>query len=153
MMTISICYLLDITFALLFYSDNYVIRLFWASMYSVFCLISEYITVLIPQTFFNITSLKLLYGGALRMPFTMLYIALIAVLVFLFHSMSDKKIQLSTMQKLSAFIISITGILIGHYIILLALECEIQFQNPEFTFKLILMNLFFLIMFIHLNLR
>lgn len=150
MMTISICYLLDITFALLFYSDNYVIRLFWASMYSVFCLISEYITVLIPQTFFNITSLKLLYGGALRMPFTMLYIALIAVLVFLFHSMSDKKIQLSTMQKLSAFIISITGILIGHYIILLALECEIQFQNPEFTFKLILMNLFFLIMFMFL---
>lgn len=150
MITVSISCLLDITFALLFYSDAFVMRIFWGSMYSVICLISEYITVFVPQTFSKITSLELLFGGTLRIPFTMLYIALIAVIVFLFHCIADKKIQLSIMQKISYFVISIAGILIGHYIMLLTLESEDQFHNSDFTFQLILVNLFFLILFIFL---
>lgn len=150
MISISISCLLDITFAFLFYNDSFVIRIFWGSMYSVICLVSEYITVFVPQTFSKVTSTELLFGGTLRMPFTLLYIALIAVLVFLFHCMSNKKIQLSTMQKLSYLMISIAGILIGHYIIVITLEAEAQFHNQDFTFKLVLVNLFFLILFLFL---
>lgn len=148
--TISTSCLLEIVFALLFYNDTFVMRIFWGSMYSVICLISEYITLFAPQTFSKITSLDLLYGGALRMPFTLLYITLIAVLVFLFHCMSDKKIQLSGSQKISYLIISIAGILIGHYIMVITLEAEEQFHNPNFTFKLVLVNLVFLILFLFL---
>ena len=150
MITITITCLLDIAFALLFYSDAYGIRIFCGSMYSVICLISEYITVFTPQTFSNVTSLELLFGGPLRIPFTMLYIALIAVLVFLSHNMFDKKIQLSTMQKISYFGISIGGIIIGHYIMLLTLESEEHFHNPTFTFRLAMVNLFFLVLFLFL---
>ena len=63
-------------------------------------------------------------GGALRMPFSLLYIALTAVLVFLLHCMSDRKIQLSVIQKISYFVICISGILIGHYIMVITLEAE-----------------------------
>ena len=150
MIAISFSCLLDITFALLFYNDVFIMRIFWGSMYSVICLISEYITIYVPQTFSKVASPDLLFGGALRMPFTLLYIVLIAVLVFLFHCMADKKIQLSTMQKISYLMISITGILIGHYIMVITLEAEEQFHNSEFTFKLVLVNLVFLILFLFL---
>lgn len=148
--TISTAYLLEISFSFLFYNDAFVMRIFWGSMYSVICLISEYITVFVPQTFSKVTSPELLYGGALRMPFTLLYIALIAGQVFLFHCISDKKIQLSTMQKVSYLIISIAGILIGHYIMIITLEAEAQFHNPEFTSRLVLVNLVFLVLFLFL---
>lgn len=150
MITVAISGLLDISFALFFYNDTIVMRIFWGSMYSVICLISEYITVFVPQTFSKVTSLEVLVGGTLRIPFTMLYIALIAVLVFLFHCMADKKIQLSKMQKLSYFLICIAGILIGHYIMSLTLEAEEQFHNSEFTLHLVLVNLCFLVLFIFL---
>jgi hypothetical protein len=97
-----------------------------------------------------VSSLELLFGGTLRIPFTILYIALIAVFVFLFHCTADKKIQLSTTQKISYFIISIVGILISHYIMLLTLEAEEQFHNSEFTFRLVLVNMFFIILFLFL---
>lgn len=150
LVTISTSYFLEIIFALLFYNDAFVMRIFWGSIYSVICLFSEYITVFVPQTFSNVTSPDLLLGGSLRIPFTLLYIVLIAVLVFLFHCMSDKKIQLSPMQKISYFIISIVGILIGHYILVITFEAEEQFHNSDFTFKLVLVNLVFLVLFLFL---
>lgn len=150
MLTVFISCVLDIVFALLFYNDILVMRIFWGAMYSIICLISEYITIFVPQTFSNVTSLELLFGGALRMPFTLLYIALIAVLVFFFRCISNKEIQLTTIQNFSYFVISLAGILIGHYIMLLTLESEEQFHNPDFTFKLVLVNLVFLILFLFL---
>jgi len=152
-LTVFISCVLDIVFTLLFYNDILVMRIFWGSMYSIICLISEYITIFVPQTFSNVTSLELLFGGALRMPFTLLYIALIAVLVFFFRCISNKEIQLTTIQKFSYFVISLTGILIGHYIMLLTLESEEQFHNPDFTFRLVLVNLVFLILFLFLLLH
>ena len=149
-LTIFISCVLDIGFSLLFYDDIFVVRIFWGSMYSIICLISEYITVSVPQTFFKVTSLELLSGGALRMPFTLLYIALIAVLVFLFRCISNKEIQLTIIQKFSYLLISLAGILIGHYIMLLTLESEEHFHNPDFTFKMVLVNLVFLILFLFL---
>lgn len=148
MITISVSGLCDITFALLFFRDSIVMRIFWGSMYSVICLISDYITLFVPQTFSKVTSAELLFNGTLRMPFSLLYIALIAVLVFLFRCMSDQKIQLSSMQKISYLIISIAGILIGHYIMIITLEAEERFHTPEFTWNLVLINLFFLVLFL-----
>lgn len=150
LLTVSISCLLEIVFALLFYNDIFVMRIYWGIIYSVICMVSDYITVFVPQTFFKVSSLDLLCGGALRMPFTLLYITLIAVFVFLFHCMPNKKIQLTILQKISYAIISIAGILIGHYIMVITLEAEEQFHNSDFTFSLVLVNLFFLILFLFL---
>lgn len=150
MITISISCLLDIVFALLFYKDIFITRIFWSCLYSVICLIADYITVFIPQTFSKVTPPELLFGGTLRIPFTMLYIALIAVLVFLFRCTATRKIQLSITQKICYFVISVVGILISHYIMLLTLEVEVQFHNSELTFQLVLVNLFFLLLFLFL---
>lgn len=150
MVILAISYAIEVGFALIFYDDAFLIRFFWGSMYTIICLVADYITLFIPQTFSHITSPDLLMGGALRMPFSLLYIALTAVLVFLLHCMSDRKIQLSVIQKISYFAICISGILIGHYIMVITLEAEKQFHDPDFTSKLVLVNLVFLILFLFL---
>lgn len=150
MVILAISYAIEVGFALIFYDDAFLIRFFWGSMYTVICLVADYITLFIPQTFSHITSPDLLMGGALRMPFSLLYIALTAVLVFLLHCMSDRKIQLSVIQKISYFVICISGIIIGHYIMVITLEAEKQFHDPDFTSKLVLVNLVFLILFLFL---
>ena len=150
MVILAISYAIEVGFALIFYDDAFLIRFFGGSMYTVICLVADYITLFIPQTFSHITSPDLLMGGALRMPFSLLYIALTAVLVFLLHCMSDRKIQLSIIQKISYFVICISGILIGHYIMVITLEAEKQFHDPDFTSKLVLVNLVFLILFLFL---
>lgn len=152
-LTIIISWSLDIVFTLLFYSDAYIIRIFLGSMYSVICLISDYITVFIPQTFCDVDSLSILFGGKLRVPFTMLYVALIAVLVFLSSNVFDKKIQLSTVQKIAYFLVSVGGITIGHYMMLVTLEAEEKIYNSIFVFKLTMINLGFLLLFIFLLLN
>lgn len=152
-LTIIISWSLDIVFTLLFYSDAYIIRIFLGSMYSVICLISDYITVFIPQTFCDVDSLSILFGGKLRVPFTMLYVALIAVLVFLSSNVFDKKIQLSTVQKIAYFLVSVGGITIGHYMMLVTLEAEEKIYNSIFVFKLTMINLCFLLLFIFLLLN
>ena len=150
MLTIGISCAFDIVFALFFFEDLLVMRMFWGGMYSIICLIAEYITISVPQTFSHVTSRDVLFGGALRMPFTLLYIALIAVSVFFFRCLSDKEIQFTALQKFFSFLISLSGILIGHYILLLTLESEEKFHDPDFTFRLVLVNLAFLILFLFL---
>lgn len=148
MLTVLLSCAFDILYALLFFEDRLVMRIFWGGMYSIICMISEYLTIFVPQTFSNVTSQDLLFGGALRMPFTLLYIALIAVSVFFFRCISNKEIQLTTLQKLSYFVISLAGILIGHYIMILTLKSEETFHHPDFTSRLVLVNLAFLILFL-----
>lgn len=148
MISISISLMLDVTFALLFYDDTFVIRIFMGSIYSVICLISEYITISVPQILFRLSSFDVLFGGAFRMPFTLLYIVLIAVQIFLLNCMSDKKFNFSIPQKIAYIMISVSGILIGHFILIISLSAEEHFHNSSFTLKLILVNLAFLILFL-----
>lgn len=150
LLTVALSCILDLLFVLLFYQDSVLMRLFWGFMYSVICMIAEYITILIPQTFSNVTSSEVLLGGELRIPFTLLYIALITVLVFLFSYIGNKKIALSAFQKLSYLAISTIGLIIGHYILFITLESVEKFQDSSFTSSLILVNLFFILLFLSL---
>ena len=145
---ISITWMLDVAFTVIFYEDSIITRFLMGSMYSIICMISEFITMSVPQVFFGVSVLEILFGGALRMPFTLLYIVLIAVQVFLLNCMSNKKIAFTLYQKISYTIISISGILIGHFILVITLSAEELFHNSDFTLKLILVNLVFLLLFL-----
>lgn len=75
---------LDIGYAVLFYRDSIIRRIFWGFSYSIICLVAEQISFFIPVTLYKGASLELLLGGTLRKPYTMLYLAMIAVFVLLF---------------------------------------------------------------------
>lgn len=146
---ISSC-VLDIVYALLFYRDNLILRIFWGFSYSIICLVAEQITFFIPVTLYKGASLELLPGGELRKPFTMLYLAMIAIFVLLFHYIGNKDISLSSFQKVAYICIAISGLAIGHYILMLTLESVDKFDDSSFSARLSLVNLFFIVLFLAL---
>ncbi len=147
-MLFSCC--MEILFALLFYDGYFMLRVFWGLLFSVICLIADYITISIPQISMNLDTETLLQSGQHRIPFTMLYLTLVAVIVFLFHHVSGNKIQLTGKEKLFYIVISFSGMSVGHFIMAVTLESELSFHNSSFTFKLTMINLFFLILFLSL---
>lgn len=143
---------LDIGYAVLFYRDSIIRRIFWGFSYSIICLVAEQISFFIPVTLYKGASLELLLGGTLRKPYTMLYLAMIAVFVLLFHSIGNKDISLSPFQKVAYIFIAISGLAIGHYILMLTLESVDKFGDSSFSARLSLVDLFFIILFLVLML-
>lgn len=143
---------LDIGYAVLFYRDSIIRRIFWGFSYSIICLVAEQISFFIPVTLYKGASLELLLGGTLRKPYTMLYLAMIAVFVLLFHSIGNKDISLSPFQKVAYIFIAISGLAIGHYILRLTLESVDKFGDSSFSARLSLVDLFFIILFLVLML-
>lgn len=143
---------LDIGYAVLFYRDSIIRRIFWGFSYSIICLVAEQISFFIPVTLYKGASLELLLGGTLRKPYTMLYLAMIAVFVLLFHSIGNKDISLSPFQKVAYIFIAISGLAIGHYILRLTLESVDKFGDSSFSVRLSLVDLFFIILFLVLML-
>lgn len=143
---------LDIGYAVLFYRDSIIRRIFWGFSYSIICLVAEQISFFIPVTLYKRASLELLLGGTLRKPYTMLYLAMIAVFVLLFHSIGNKDISLSPFQKVAYIFIAISGLAIGHYILRLTLESVDKFGDSSFSARLSLVDLFFIILFLVLML-
>ena len=143
---------LDIGYAVLVYRDSIIRRIFWGFSYSIICLVAEQISFFIPVTLYKGASLELLLGGTLRKPYTMLYLAMIAVFVLLFHSIGNKDISLSPFQKVAYIFIAISGLAIGHYILRLTLESVDKFGDSSFSARLSLVDLFFIILFLVLML-
>lgn len=143
---------LDIGYAVLFYRDSIIRRIFWGFSYSIICLVAEQISFFIPVTLYKGASLERLLGGTLRKPYTMLYLAMIAVFVLLFHSIGNKDISLSPFQKVAYIFIAISGLAIGHYILRLTLESVDKFGDSSFSARLSLVDLFFIILFLVLML-
>lgn len=143
---------LDIGYAVLFYRDSIIRRIFWGFSYPIICLVAEQISFFIPVTLYKGASLELLLGGTLRKPYTMLYLAMIAVFVLLFHSIGNKDISLSPFQKVAYIFIAISGLAIGHYILRLTLESVDKFGDSSFSARLSLVDLFFIILFLVLML-
>ena len=150
--TLTLCFtcFLEILFAFLFYTDSSITKFFWGFMYSAICIVADYITLLIPQTFSKVTSREILINGTLRIPFSILYIALVAVFVFLFQSIKNPNITLSFPQEVSYFAISVSGILIGHYMMILTMESENKFHDSSFTSSMIFATLCFIMLFLSL---
>lgn len=144
----SLC--IDTIFIRLFFQTTIFYSIFWSVIYSIICISAEYITLTIPQFFFSSSIEQTLVGGELRIPISCIYIALIATFVFIFGNIFSQRIHLLTSQKIIYTILSILCIGISHYILVLTIEFS---QNPTLAPKtndLIVINLFFITMFISL---
>ena len=148
--TLLLSCILDIIYVLTFYRDNIIFRLFWGIAYSIICLIAEQLTFFIPTTLYDSVSTKLLLGGELRKPYTMLYLAMIAVLILILHYVANKDITLSPFQKITYILIAFSGLAIGHYILRLTLEFIDNYGKSSFSTRLSLVNLFFVVLFLAL---
>ncbi len=148
--TLIFSYCTEIGFTLLFYDGVLMLRIFWGTFFSVICLIADYITLFIPRATLGIDIQELLHRGPYRITFTMLYITLIAVIVFLVQHMSEENIHLTLKERIYYFTVAVSGIAVGHYIMIITLDSELLFHNDAFTSKLIFINLFFILLFLSL---
>ncbi|MCD8397253.1 MAG: GHKL domain-containing protein [Lachnospiraceae bacterium] len=149
-LTITVTCALNIVFAVMFYQNSMTVRIFWGFLYSVICIVAESVTILIPQIFLDFQTVDIFAGGSLRVPFTLLYLALIVVFLFLFSLSKKDNICLSPLQKAIYYFISITGIMLAHYILFITMEMMDLFQNDSFTFSMVLVNIFFILLFLFL---
>ena len=150
LITILLALCMDICFTLLFYKVSIFNGLFYGIIYSSICMVAEYITLMVPHVIGKIPLEHMLVGGAQRIPISLTYVTLIAVLVFLFVHLFTKSIHLSWFQKVTYTLLSVIGIAISHYNLILLLSFS---QNPtlkEDMSHLILVNVFFLIMLLSL---
>lgn len=140
--------LLSMLFSALFYQDSYILQFFWDCTYSVLCLISEYITVAVSAAFIPTDVTYLLTGGKLRIPFSLIYLCLITVMVVFIIDIENKNIFLSFPQRMAFFSITGFGIITAHYIIVITLKSSEGIDSRNLTNSLILVNLFFIVMFL-----
>lgn len=148
--TVLLSLILNVLFSLIFYKETYFSSIFYCCIYSAICIVAEYLTMAIPQLVSNMPMEKLLAGGKLRVPFTLLYVSLIAVFVFLFINIFSKKIWLSMGQKITYTLLSVIGIGMSHYILIVTIDIANKTYVEPPLDSLITMNLFFLIMFLAL---
>ncbi|KIR04043.1 Sensory transduction histidine kinase [Lachnospiraceae bacterium TWA4] len=146
----SLSWFLNLGYAIYFYKEILIMRFFWGSMYSVICLVSEYITFWIPKTFAKVSSLELLAGGSARVLATLIYITSIFIFVLLFRHTFTKHLRFSFFQDICCIFIFVSGIGISHFILILILEVDEQFNNSSFTNQLILVDFMFIALFLAL---
>ena len=92
LVTIMLALCMDICFILLFYKVSIFTGLFYGIIYSSICMVAEYITLMVPHVIGKIPLEYMLIGGAQRIPISLTYVTLIAVLVFLFIHLFTKSI-------------------------------------------------------------
>ena len=148
--TLSVSCFLEILFALLFFENPTLVKFFWGFMYTVICMLADYLTLFIPQIFSNISSLEILMGGNFRLPFSMLYISLIAMIIFLFYHFNHKNIILTPVEKFNYLILTTGGIFIGYFIMLLTLKAELTHSDTNLVSGMIIVNLFYFVLFLSL---
>ena len=139
---------LHFVFALFFYSDTIHKKLFWVVIYTIISIFSDGLTLFIPQLFFGIDELSLLMGGSLRTPFTLLYISIFTLFIFLLIILSNGNISLHLGEKVTFSILSIMAICTEQLILIELVNAEIHMTNSNTL--LILIIIFFLCMFLFL---
>lgn len=148
--TIIFSLIVNVIFTVLFFKGSFIFCLYCGIFFSIICLFSEYLALLIPQFLPSFAVEKILPGGSLRVPFSALYIAFIAVFVFLSLNIMGNNIYMSSMQKIVYTALALIGIVISHYILIVTFSLSQTSLAEEFTNKLILINLCFLMLFLAL---
>lgn len=147
--TLTLSCLLEMLFACTFYNDKLLYKTFIGMLYTALCMLAEFLPFFCLTVFFGISSNNFFNFGTLRMPVTALYLTLIAVFVFLFRYLFNKEPSASMTQRIIYTAISLLGVSVGHYILFTMVISE-HFGIEEISFRLAIINLFFMFLFIAL---
>lgn len=144
----SLIFFICILFSAIFYSDSMSKKIIWTSIYFVICLSADSIVALIPQLFFSANTIATNAGGALRVPFTLLYIATIASFVFIFHYIKNNELSMTRFQRIIYILVCIIGFFFGEYITSITLESAEKFNDKSFTNNMILVCTIYISLFL-----
>lgn len=127
--------ILNCIFILVFFNNTLFNSFFISFMFSLVLILSDALTVFIPNTLFNIDTTQLLYFGDMRVPFSLVYISIVALFVIIYLLFTPRIFILGTFDKISFFIISNACIILEELVIIALLE---QPQHNTLLFKLLI---------------
>lgn len=136
-------------FALFFFLSSNIIKLFWVIIYTIATITADALTTIIPTKLLNYDIKLLLAGGTLRLPFTLVYITLLAIIIIILLCFTTKTFHLTTTEKLTFITLSIICISIEELIILE--QVNINITNGTANSNLIY-GIFFLVMILFITL-
>ena len=148
LITISVSCTLEIFYAVLFFNNSIGSKIFWGFMFSVLCMVSEFIPFFILKFAFKHELSVILLEGSLRIPFVSIYLTLVGMFVFIFYFFSKKEIIFSMLQKVFCCIFFLVGIMTGHFILYTTWKYEEKAISINISSNLIIINLLFNLFFI-----
>ena len=101
----------------IFFSASHIEKFFWVTVFAMTSIFAEALTTIIPTQLFHIDLSEELMGGTLRIPFTLLYMLLIAVFVITLLCFSSRTFKLNFIEKISFIFISVLCIIIENLIV------------------------------------
>ena len=123
--TIIIYSVINLLFCLFIYNTSFISTFFQIVLFNVYTIFADILTVFVPIYIFKVDLNQALAGGTLRIPCTLLYIALLIFFVYVTVLFSDKQIFFNLTEKVIFLLISIFYISFAEYFLTLT----IQFYN------------------------
>ena len=113
---------LNFLFLILFFNSAIFTDFFLSLVYSILLIISDALTIFIPSKLFNINISRVLYTGNLRVPFSLIYISIIALFVIFFLLFVENVFLSGFFEKISFFFISTTCEILEEIVMIVLLE-------------------------------
>lgn len=143
LLTISSSCIIEVIFAVLFYTNSIGKKIFWGFIFSIICLVTESIQ------FFTLTIVMghdledMMKNGELRIPIGASYLALVAFFVLISQFIGKKDLVFSNIQKISVCILGFGGMIASHYILYTTWIHSQNYMETELSVNLILINIIF----------
>lgn len=100
LITVSTFLLLHYIFSALFYTESYIVKLFWVILYTIASITADALTVILPTAFLKIELADILTSGRLRIPFTLIYVSLLALFIISMLCLTTKAFYLTRIEKI-----------------------------------------------------
>lgn len=120
---------LNFLFLILFFNSAIFTDFFLSLVYSILLIISDALTIFIPSKLFNINISRVLYTGNLRVPFSLIYISIIALFVIFFLLFVENVFLSDAFEKISFFIISTTCVILEEIVMIVLLELPLALSH------------------------
>lgn len=146
--TVVFVLVLHYIYVTIFFSSSNANKLFWTTLYSVFALIADSLTVLIPVKLFSFNIEAILLHGELRVPYTLVYISILTILILIALFFGNTNFKLSIYEQIVFFFITFMSIIIEQIVLIVLIRSctEESSQSPT-----LLLLIFFLVFFLFLS--
>lgn len=109
--------LIHYIYACIFFQSSHIVSLFWVIVYALAAVIADALTTIIPTRLLHVSIDSILAGGNLRIPFTLVYITLLAIIIVILLCFSSKTFKLSLFEKIVFIFLSVLCISIEELIV------------------------------------
>ncbi len=146
--TTLLCFGSTVLYALLFYNGNTIYKIFLSVLYTIFCLVADEITLLLPTIVLKQSLSSVLAGGFLRFPCTLLYITFTICFTYSAIHLTNRKIFLNSIEKIIFIAISIFYICMSEVILTITLSFYMSYGNTHTAKALSALCILFVLSFL-----